>query len=77
MDTNSQEITKRHKQYESAIASVRMEGFEFTKDDLALFEKIIQGEITEDEAINDLKKQISEWKKTRPEIFIKEGEPSE
>ena len=54
-----------------------MEGFEFTKDDHALFEKIIQGEITEDEAINDLKKQISEWKKTRPEIFIKEGEPSE
>ena len=66
------EIAKRRKQYESAMASVRMEGFEFTKDDLAVFEKLIQGEITEEEFIASYNVYLANLKKTKPELFVKE-----
>ncbi len=65
------EIAKRRRQYESAMASVRMEGFEFTKEDISSLEKIIRGEITEEEFINNYKIYLSNLKKIKPELFVK------
>lgn len=77
MGNTPEEIAKRRKAYEYAIRSVEMEGFVFTEEELAVFERIIQGEMTTEDAINDIKKQVAEWKKTRPEIFRKEGKSNE
>lgn len=77
MENTPEEIAKRRKGCEYAIRSVEMEGFKFTEEELAVFERIIQGEITTEDAINDIKKQVAEWRKTRPEIFWKEGKPGE
>jgi hypothetical protein len=49
---------KTKKAFNNAIASARMEGFDFTDEQLAmltdLIERVDQGEITWEEAINNL-----------------------
>jgi hypothetical protein len=72
-----EEIEKRRKAVEYAIKSHEMEGFEFTKEELEVFERYIQGEITTEYIINGIKDMVAEWRITRPEIFWKEGEPGE
>ena len=77
MKNTPEEIAKRRKGCEYAIRSVEMEGFKFTEEELAVFERIIQGEITTEYIINGIKDMVAEWRITRPEIFWKEGEPGE
>lgn len=77
MKITPDEIEKRRKAVESAIKSHEMEGFEFTKEELEVFERLIQGEITTEDVINGIKDMVAEWRITRPEIFWKEGKPGE
>lgn len=68
----TEEIAQRRKEYQIAIASTEMEGFVFTDEDRHLFEKVIQGQILEDKAIEDYKKYLVDLKKERPELFAVE-----
>ena len=77
MKNTPEEIEKRRKAVEYAIKSHEMEGFEFTKEELEVFERLSQGEITTEDIINGIKDMVAEWRITRPEIFWKEGEPGE
>lgn len=77
MKITPDEIEKRRKAVEYAIKSHEMEGFEFTKEELEVFERYIQGEITTEDIINGIKDMVAEWRITRPEIFWKEGKPGE
>ncbi|NLW56468.1 MAG: antitoxin VbhA family protein [Firmicutes bacterium] len=67
------EIAERRKYFESALASSRMEGHEFTKAELDLIERVIKGELTEEQAMDYFRFFISELKELKPELFSKEG----
>ncbi|HHT48605.1 MAG TPA: antitoxin VbhA family protein [Firmicutes bacterium] len=68
MGTEPNFLSTMRQQYESAINSAQLEGFVFTQEDLAVFEKIIRGEITEADYIDQFKEEIEHWKKAKPLI---------
>lgn len=59
-----------------AIASVEQEGFVFTKEELAEFEKIANGEMTTEEYRQKLFEYAKKLKKTNPEWFVTPEPPA-
>ncbi|GMB02271.1 antitoxin VbhA family protein [Pelosinus sp. IPA-1] len=62
----------RKKAVEEAIASLKMEGFVFTEEELALFDRYAKGEISSDDIRKNTYEKIARWKIESPESFAKE-----
>ena len=57
------------KAVKEVIASMEMEGFVFTEEELAIFEKIEKGEMSSDDLRRLAEAKIAKWKKESPETF--------
>lgn len=62
----------RKEAVQGAMASMRMEGFIFTEEEEAMFEKLANGEISHDDVIKIADELIKRWQKESPESFAKE-----
>ena len=62
----------RAKAVESAMASMKMEGFIFTDEELAIFEKLANKEISYDDVKKIAVEKIKHWKKENPDFFTTE-----
>lgn len=62
-------MTKQRREMESAIASAKLAGFEFTQEELNEFEKVINGELTTDDLRQNFLEKIEQLKITNPEKF--------
>lgn len=60
------------KAVEGAMKSMEMEGFTFTEEEKALFEKVKNGELTTDDILRISDERIAKLRKEKPEIFTKE-----
>lgn len=71
MENLIKETLERKKAVESAIASLEMEGFVFTEDELKQFQKYIKGEIPMEDIIADCKAYVEDLRKKSPDKFVK------
>ncbi|MCL5237759.1 MAG: antitoxin VbhA family protein [Nitrospirae bacterium] len=53
-----------------SIATMRLEGFVFTPEELEESELIASGELTTEEARNRRLRQLEQLRKERPELFV-------
>lgn len=64
----------RKEAVKSVIASMEMEGFVFTEEELATFEKIKNGEMSSDDLRKLAADKIARWKIECPECFVTKKE---
>ena len=61
----------RAKAVEGAMASMRMEGFVYTDEEIILFEKLANGEISHAELRKIFDEQLKNMRKDNPQFFVK------
>lgn len=60
----------RKKAVKAAMASMEMEGFNFTPEEKALFDKLAKGEITTDDVKKLAAEKLEKWKQESPQSFV-------
>jgi hypothetical protein len=73
MDEKVKEMAERRRMMESAMASMRQEGFEYTQEEIEDFEKIIRGEMTSEEYRQKVLDHFKRLREEKPEKFYTEG----
>jgi hypothetical protein len=70
--TDDEMNCSRRAAVEYALASAKLEGFNFTQDELAEFERLAKGEITTEQLRQKVFDKIKKMKVEHPEWFTQE-----
>lgn len=73
LDEKEEQIIKEFEAVELAMNSMRLSGFEFTKEEIYDLKRLTLGEVTREELHQKIDKKLEKLKVTNPEFFAPEA----